>query len=97
MAGLRYLKAWPQFTKVPCWAGKSYVYIDTDGKIYPCIQMIQRTEGVSLLEVGLEEAMKKMMRLPCPGCWCMSNVDHNHLFSLHPGTWFHYYKLSKMV
>lgn len=97
MAGLRYLKAWPKFKKVPCWAGKSYVYIDTDGRMYPCIQMIQRTEGVSLLEVGVEEAMKKMVRLPCPGCWCMSNVDHNYLFSFHPGTWFHYYKLSKLV
>lgn len=97
MAALSYLKSWPQFKKVPCWAGKSYAYIDTDGKIYPCIQMIQRTEGISLLEVGIEEAMKKMTRLPCPGCWCISNVDHNYFFSFHPGTWLHYYKLAKSV
>ena len=97
MAGLSYLKSWPQFKKVPCWAGKSYAYIDTDGRIYPCIQMIQRTEGISLLEVGIEDAMKKMTRLPCPGCWCISNVDHNYFFSFHPGTWLHYYKLSKLV
>ena len=97
MAGLSYLKSWPQFKKVPCWAGKSYAYIDTDGKIYPCLQMIQRTEGISLLGVGIEEAMKKMTRLPCPGCWCISNVDHNYFFSFHPGTWLHYYKLAKLV
>jgi len=97
VVGLNYLKAWPKFTKVPCWAGKSYAYIDTDGQIYPCIQMIQRTEGVSLLEVGIEEAMKKMTRLPCPGCWCIPNIEHNYFFSFNLGMWLHYYKLAKMV
>jgi len=97
MVGLNYLKAWPKFTKVPCWAGKSYAYIDTDGRIYPCIQMIQKTKGVSLLEVGLKEAMKKMTKLPCPGCWCISNIEHNYFFSFNPGIWLHYYKLAKMI
>jgi len=97
MVGLRYLKSWPQFKKVPCWAGKSYAYIDTDGRIYPCIQMIQKTKGVSLLGVGLEEAMKRMSRLPCPGCWCIPNIEHNYLFSFNPGIWLHYYKWMKKV
>lgn len=97
MVGLDYLKSWPQFKKVPCWAGKSYVYIDTDGRMYPCIQMIQRTGGRSILEVGVKEAMKRMSRLPCAGCWCISNIEHNYFFSFNPGILLHYYKLAKTI
>ena len=90
---LQYIKAWPEFKKVRCWAGRSYVYTDTDGRIYPCSHMIQKTDGVSLLEVGVEEAMKKMIRLPCSGCWCMSYVEHNYFFSFNFETWLHYFKM----
>ena len=97
MVSLSYLKAWPKFKKVSCWAGRAYAYIDTDGQIYPCHLLIQRTKGVSLLDVGIKEAMKKVTRLPCPGCWCMSYVEHNYLFSFNFRTWLHYYKLAKSV
>ncbi len=47
---LDYLRYWPEFKKQKCWAGNAYVYIDTDGRMYPCMQMIGRTDGVSFFQ-----------------------------------------------
>lgn len=96
-ASLGYLKKWPNFKKLSCWAGRSYAYIDTDGRIYPCIQMVQKTKGVSLLEMGADKAIKKLTRLTCPGCWCISNIELNYLFSLSPETCFHFYNEAQTV
>ena len=96
-ATLDYLSTWPKFKKQKCWAGNAYVYIDTDGRMYPCNQMINRTKGVPVLEVGIEEAMKRLERLPCKGCWCLSNIEYNYLCSFNPKALWNTYKLAKDI
>jgi MoaA/NifB/PqqE/SkfB family radical SAM enzyme len=81
---LDYMRYWPNFKKQKCWAGNAYVYIDTDGRMYPCIQMIGMTDGISVLSAPLAEGLKAMKRPPCKGCWCLSNIEYNYLFSGSP-------------
>jgi MoaA/NifB/PqqE/SkfB family radical SAM enzyme len=94
---LDHMKYWPEFKKQKCWAGNAYVYIDTDGRMYPCIQMIGRTEGVSFFSGPLSEALKALKRLPCQGCWCLSNIEYNYIFSLNPRALWNSSKLSKSL
>jgi MoaA/NifB/PqqE/SkfB family radical SAM enzyme len=97
MVSLGYLKEWPRFKKVSCWAGRAYTYIDTDGQIYPCGLLIRKVKGVSLLETTVAEALKKFQEISCPGCWCTSNVDYNYLFSFNLPTWVHYLTMAASV
>ena len=92
---LDYLKYWPKFKKQKCWAGNAYIYIDTDGRMYPCMQMIGKTDGVSCFSGPLTEGLKAMKRLPCKGCWCLPNVECNYLFSLNPKVIWNSRKLTK--
>ena len=92
---LDYMGNWPKFKKQKCWAGNAYIYIDTDGRMYPCMQMIGRTDGVPFFSGPLTQGLKAMKRLPCKGCWCLSNIEYNYLFSLNPKVIWNSYKLTK--
>ena len=94
-ATLDHLRFWPHFKKQKCWAGNAYIYIDTDGRMYPCIQMIGLTDGVPFFSGPLAEGLKAMKRLPCKGCWCLPNVECNYLFSLNPKVIWNSRKLTK--
>jgi len=92
---LDYLRYWPKFKKQKCWAGNAYVYIDTDGRMYPCIQMIGRTDGVPFFAGPLTQGLQSMKRLACQGCWCLSNIEYNYIFSLNPKALWNSRKLTR--
>jgi len=96
-ATLDYLAEWPKFKKQKCWAGNAYVYVDTDGKMYACNHMIQKKEGIPLLENGIREAMNKLEKLPCKGCWCLPNIEYNYMCSFNPSALWNFYKMSKAI
>ncbi|MGM9998437.1 MAG: radical SAM/SPASM domain-containing protein [Candidatus Bruticola sp.] len=71
-----------------CWAGRFYLNIDADGRLYPCSLLIGDKPGPSALELGFAEAASQVSSqpLPCHSCSATCFTEYNLLFSLNHRT-----------
>ncbi len=65
----------------PCRAGRSYLSIDADGMVYPCVTTIGKISGGSALERGVEDCWRALQNHPCLACFSPCLVELNFLFS----------------
>ena len=96
---LKSLRDWGDFSEVyrkeasqkyRCWAGKLYCYIDANGDVYPCGDIMGRVRPVNCLEHGLEKAFKMLPDVPCNSCIVACYCELNLMFSLNPGCILHW-------
>lgn len=64
-----YLNEKPNFKYIPCAAGRFMAFIDVDGKVYPCVQLIGTFPALSYLEVGVKRAWENCANYPCYACY----------------------------
>lgn len=68
-----------------CWAGKIYFHIDSRGFIHACGLGYGIIDGVDTKAIGVEEALKRVQRMPgCNSCLAACNIENNLIFSLKP-------------
>ena len=92
---LEYAYKWPDFrktqfldeelpnkNKLRCFASELFCHIDTNGDVYPCINMMYKTEGYDVLKLGFKDAFEKSSKSGCKGCTTFSFVELNLLFNL---------------
>lgn len=88
---LRYLLQWEDYSKVyskkcspwfKCWAGKMYCYIDANGDVYPCADMMGQIEPRNILRMGFKKAFESMPAIPCQSCIVACHTEINMMFSL---------------
>jgi len=88
---LQFLLDWKDFSTVyrpeknsryTCWAGKLFVYIDSNGDLYSCCDVIGRVEGRNILKLGFPHALKSLPDLPCHSCIVACYTEMNLMFSL---------------
>lgn len=85
MEGLEHLMHWPEHPRgVHCWAGTLYAHVYTDGRLYPCFNMVGGP-APDARAAGIERAFADLEPPSCPGCWTYANLELNLLFSLDPG------------
>jgi MoaA/NifB/PqqE/SkfB family radical SAM enzyme len=65
-----------------CWAGKLYCYIDANGDVYPCGDIMGRIKPVNCLEKGMQAAFNELPPLPCESCIIACFNELNLMFSL---------------
>ena len=70
--------------KYRCFAGKLYCYIDANGDLYPCGDVMGRVQPVSALEHGFGTAFRTLPPLPCESCIVACFNELNLMFSLNP-------------
>jgi MoaA/NifB/PqqE/SkfB family radical SAM enzyme len=75
----------PPFSFIECYQGKLMVFVDCDGKVYPCIQMIGDFDAVDFRTGGFQKAYERCQSHDCRACYLMCVNDFNLLFSLNPG------------
>jgi len=93
IACLKYHYNYPNYGKLKCYAGELYIWVDVDGKVYPCFGMIGRINAPSVLDVGVKNAVNKTVRLACHGCFCHAYVEMNNMCSLNFGEIFNMAKI----
>ncbi len=72
----------PLLRKAPaCWAGRSYLSIDADGRVYPCVTTMGKIFGGNVLEKGVEGCWRALLEHPCVACFSPCLVELNFLFS----------------
>lgn len=74
----------PAFPHIKCFMGRNMIFIDCDGKVYPCIQMIGEFAALDFREVGIKKAVAHSSRHNCQACYLMCVNDFNLFFSLDP-------------
>lgn len=67
-----------------CWAGKLFAYIDSNGDLYPCCDVIGQVPGRSVPELGFPGAFATLPDPPCRSCLVACYAEMNLMFSLNP-------------
>lgn len=59
----------PDFEFIRCYAGRFLAFIDVDGKVYPCVQLIDVFDALDFRKVGIEQAWKHCINHSCRACY----------------------------
>ena len=91
---LYYILNWPDYSRTTlpykidnlrCWAGRIYCNVDTDGSVYPCSLLVEKTDALNFLDVGFKNAFESMQIDLCKGCLASCFTEYNYLYSLNIG------------
>lgn len=64
-----YLNEKPKFKYILCSAGRFMMFIDADGRVYPCVQLIDIFPALDFRKVGLKKAWENCTNFPCYTCY----------------------------
>lgn len=77
-----------------CIAGKLYLFIDANGDVYPCNQLIgdKKFKPLNIHKVGIKKAIKNTLNKKCAICCIPFLNEKNYLFSLNMKDVFNKFK-----
>jgi len=84
VAGLQYLRHWPEYRPIRCSAGLVYARIETDGRLYGCGNLVVDGGGPSLDGRTFSEVFDRLARRECRACWCDTRVEMNLILERSP-------------
>jgi sulfatase maturation enzyme AslB (radical SAM superfamily) len=84
----------PSFEHVRCFGGRHMVFIDCDGKVYPCIQFIGNFDALDFRVAGIKKAVEHSAQHSCKACYLMCVNDLNLMFSLHPSVLYNNFRIT---
>lgn len=76
----------PDFEHIPCSAGRFMTFVDADGLVYPCVQLIGNFPALDFREVGVEEAWRNCIDHSCKACYFPCFNELNQVMRLDVGT-----------
>lgn len=79
----------PDFSSIPCYAGRFMMFIDADGKVYPCVQLIDVFKALDFRKVGIKKAWENCAKHICKACYFPCFNEFNLIMGLHWPTIFH--------
>jgi MoaA/NifB/PqqE/SkfB family radical SAM enzyme len=74
----------PGFRFIPCFAGRFMMFIDADGRVYPCVQLIDVFDAKNFLEVGIKKAWDHCRGHACKACYFPCFNEFNSIMGLDP-------------
>lgn len=92
----RYVARWPDYRKrlvmgrepdfdyIPCHAGRFMMFIDADGRTYPCVQLIDVFNGLDFRKVGIKKAWDNCAEHHCKACYFPCFNEFNAIMGLSP-------------
>jgi MoaA/NifB/PqqE/SkfB family radical SAM enzyme len=74
----------PGFEFIHCYAGRFMMFIDANGKVYPCVQLIDIFRGLDFRKVGIKKAWDNCAKHNCKACYFPCFNEFNAIMSLSP-------------
>ena len=74
----------PDFKPVPCYGGRTFATVDTDGRLYPCTNLIGYYDAPSVLTGDIRGAWRQLAGHGCRACFYLSSVEKNLVSHLDP-------------
>lgn len=96
----RYVASWPNykqymyrgqkppFRHIKCQTGRFMCFIDADGHVYPCAQLVGTFPALNFLEVGFKKAWENLSNHDCHACYFVCFNEFNSIFNLDLGVIF---------
>ncbi len=78
------MAAEPDFTPIPCYAGRFMMFIDADGWVYPCVQLIDVFKALDFRKTGIKKAWDNCATHSCKACYFPCFNEFNQIMSLQP-------------
>ncbi len=72
----------PDFDYIPCSAGRFMMFIDADGLVYPCVQLIGTFPSLDFRQTGIKEAWSNCASHTCKACYFPCFNELNKIMSL---------------
>lgn len=74
------------FKKIDCYMGKYMCFVDGDGLVFPCGQLIGTFPALNFMEVGFKKAWENLEKnKKCQTCYCPCFTEFNQLYGLKLG------------
>lgn len=92
----RYVGNWPDYKKrlfmekepdfdfIRCYAGRFMMFIDADGRVYPCVQLIDIFNALDFRKEGVEKAWKNCINHTCKACYFPCFNEFSAIMGLNP-------------
>ena len=74
----------PEFDNIRCYAGRFMMFIDADGRTYPCVQLIDIFNALDFRKVGIEKAWKNCAKHTCKACYFPCFNEFNSIMGMNP-------------
>lgn len=74
----------PDFNYIPCYAGRFMIFIDADGRTYPCVQLIDIFNGLDFRKVGIKKAWDNCDMHTCKACYFPCFNEFNAIMDFSP-------------
>lgn len=74
----------PDFDSIPCYAGRFMLFIDADGKVYPCMQLIDDFKALDFRQAGIKKAWDNCAHHTCKACYFPCFNEFNLITGLDP-------------
>ncbi|MFC1701014.1 radical SAM/SPASM domain-containing protein [Patescibacteria group bacterium] len=71
----------PNFSYIKCQAGRYMCFIDADGMVYPCAQLIGSFKSLNFLKVGFRRAWENLSNHNCKACYFVCFNELNSIFN----------------
>ncbi len=92
LAGLRFIKRWPEPNPVKCWGGRLFARIDPDGHLRPCGRVERGPDNFVFGPGGVGGAMARMPVPDCTGCYSAARAEVNLMAGGDPGAVWNFLK-----
>lgn len=89
------LGGFPGFTPIPCFGGRTFATIDTDGRLYPCTNLIGNYDAPNVLSGDIKKAWRSIGSHTCSACFYLSSVEKNLLSGFNPDAVINLVRLGK--
>lgn len=71
------------FRKIDCYMGKYMCFVDGDGLVYPCGQLIGNFPALDFTKVGFKKAWENLEKnKTCKTCYCPCFIEFNQAYGL---------------
>lgn len=71
------------FKIIECYMGRYMCFVDGDGLVYPCGQLIGQFPALNFMEVGFKKAWENLEKnKKCKTCYCPCFTEFNQLYGL---------------
>ena len=77
-SSLKHFRRWPDDEPLPCAAGWINATLDPEGNLFACAQTDRSGVKNNVIELGAEEAFRRLCRAGCRQCWCARVVEENY-------------------
>lgn len=77
-----------------CPSGRIFSIIDTNGVLWPCPHLIEKTKAKNVLDSGVNEAWETAKKFNCAGCYQAYHYELSLLMNLNLRVLWNYFKLN---